>query len=230
MTLSGYVSGLVGLSKDVIRFVFKLLKRPHYVAGLIAIILGGFYFCGITPREIPQVLSQKWQALVANRKQVFSEEWQSISKKIDNNITPLKKLTGDIAVPQDIKRTDTVPSQTVNDSRQEEQRLYEETFGWQKAFASSENALPDMPEKDMVQGILVVDSANKIRIAGRKFSLKVRLRPGKAGDAFFQLKRRYDGTEAKCFPDSHDSDMAKCFVGSLDISEMLIDFGYADPL
>lgn len=237
MTLVGYVSGIIGLTKDVIRFTFRLLKRPHYVAVLIVLILGVFYACGITPREIPHVLNQKWQALVADRKKVFSEEWQSISQKIDKNINPLKGGKPLSFVPQDIELPDIDPvpapvpsAPAVDTSKQEKERLFEETFGWQKALNSAEDRQPDLPQKDIVQGVLSVLSANKIQIADRTFSLKVRLRSGKAGDAFFQLKRRYDGIEAKCFPDTDNSDLADCFVGALGVSEMLIDFGYADPL
>lgn len=233
MTLSGYISGIIGLTKDFIRLSFGLLKRPHYVVVLIVLILGGFYFCGVSPREIPPLIQKKWQALVENRKKVFSEEMQSISDRIGDKSNPLKKLTrqpdaGQPAGTQE-KNAD-VSVFTQPDISEQEQYLFEEKFGWQEALASFENEKPEVPEENIIRGVLSVVSANKIHISGREFSLKVKLRSGKAGDAFFQLKRRFDGLNAKCLPDPENSGFADCFVGALGISEMLIDFGYADPL
>lgn len=236
MTLSGYISGIVGLIKDFVRFGFGLLKRPHYVAVLIALIVGVFYFCGVSPREIPQVVQQKWQAFIANRKQVFSEELQSISERIDDKDNPLKQTVNKLSGQLDADR----PAAAVQEKNnplfinpgvsEQERRLFEEKFGWQDALETSDAGLPDLSGKEVVKGVVSVIGADKVRIAGRNFSLKVKLRPGRAGEAFSQAKRRFDGLEAKCLPDPADPDLADCFVGALGISEMLIDFGYADPL
>lgn len=228
MTLSGYVSGVIGLTKDFVRFGFELLKRPHYVAVLIALFLGAFYACGVPPREIPQVVQKKWRLFIANRKSVLSEELQLISDRIDDDGNPLKKKMDELAG-------------RLNDSeraRKQNEPLFVRAGVFHKEnlednkekFNVSAAALPDLSGGNVVQGELSVVGANKIRVAGRLFSLKVRIRSGKAGEAYAALKRKFDGIQAKCLPDPSDSGLADCFVGALGVSEMLIDFGYAEPL
>lgn len=235
MTLSGYISGAVGLIKDFVRLGFGLLKRPHYVAVLMALIIGGFYFCGVPPREIPRVVGQRWQAFIANRKKVFSEELQSISERIDDKGNPVRQTVNKLSEQLDTgrpaaARKENTPLFINPDASEQEQRLFEENFGWQQAFKTSDTELPDLSGKEVVEGVVSVIGADKVRVANRDFSLKVKLRPGRAGEAFSQVKRRFDGLTAKCLPDPADPGLADCFVGALGISEMLIDFGYADPL
>ena len=235
MKLSGYIGGIIGLTKDLIRFCLALLKRPHYVAVLIMLFLGVFYLYGVSPQEIPQVVGGKWQAFIADRKKVVSEELQSISERIDDKDSPLKqtinRLSGHIETKAESKK-DVQPSAVTDVSPVSKQQhyLFEEKFGWQQAMASAEDELPDLSEKEVVRGVISVIGADKVRIADRTFSLKVKLRPGKAAEAFPRLKRRFDGLNAKCFPDPGNPDMADCIVGALGVSELLIDFGYADPL
>ncbi len=231
MTLSGYISGAVGLIKDFVRLGFGLLKRPHYVAVLMALIIGGFYFCGVPPREIPRVVGQRWQAFIANRKKVFSEELQSISERIDDKGNPVKQTVNKLDTGRPAAaRKENIPLFINPDASEQEQRLFEENFGWQQAFKTSDTELPDLSGKEVVEGVVSVIGADKVRVANRDFSLKVKLRPGRAGEAFSQVKRRFDGLTAKCLPNPADPGLADCFVGALGISEMLIDFGYADPL
>ena len=63
-----YIGGIIGLTKDAVRFSVYLLKRPHYVAVLLAVFIGIFYLNGIPPQEISAFVSEKWQAFVADRK------------------------------------------------------------------------------------------------------------------------------------------------------------------
>ena len=188
MKLSGYIGGIIGLTKDLIRFCLALLKRPHYVAVLIMLFLGVFYLYGVSPQEIPQVVGGKWQAFIADRKKVVSEELQSISERIDDKDSPLKKtinsLSGHIETKAESKK-DVQPSAVNDVSPVSEQQhyLFEEKFGWQQAMASAEDELPDLSEKEVVRGVISVIGADKVRISDRTFSLKVKLRPGKATKA-----------------------------------------------
>ena len=187
MTISGYISGIVGLLKDFIRFGFGLLKRPHYVAAIIVVILGVFYLNGISPREIPKVVRHQWDSFVANRKQVFSEELQSISQRIDDENNPLKqtfnKLSDHIKKEASSEqKTEKKPLFVEPEKTVQEQHLFEENFGWQKSFQEiSEKEPVDVFGKESIQGILTVIGATQVRIGDRVFSLKVKLRPGKAG-------------------------------------------------
>lgn len=132
--------------------------------------------------------------------------------------------------PRQLHRKKNIPLFINPGVSEQERRLFEEKFGWQDALETSDAGSPDLSGKEVVKGVVSVVGADKVRIADRNFSLKVKLRPGRAGEAFSQAKRRFDGLEAKCLPDPANPDLADCFVGALGISEMLIDFGYADPL
>ena len=223
------------LNKGFCPFRFRIVKTAALCCGFDCVDYRR-YFCGVSPREIPRVVQQKWQAFIANRKQVFSEELQSISERIEDKDNPLKqtmnKLSGrlDDDRPAAAAQEKNIPLFINPGVSEQERRLFEEKFGWQDALETSDAGSPDLSGKEVVKGVVSVVGADKVRIADRNFSLKVKLRPGRAGEAFSQAKRRFDGLEAKCLPDPANPDLADCFVGALGISEMLIDFGYADPL
>lgn len=229
MTLSGYVGGIIGLAKDAFRFCFALLKRPHYVVLLILFIVGIFYLFGITPQEIPQAVGQQWQAFIDNRKQVVSEELQAFSERIGDDNNPLVQTIA--GVSKNLKEeTPAVRPMTKELFADPEQVKKEQIFLNQIV---AEKKVPDLPEdrnQNVVQGTLFVEGAMQVSIQDQKFKLKVRMRSGKAGAAYAQLKHRFNGVKAKCYPDTDKPEYAECFVGSLSVSEMLIDFGYAEAL
>lgn len=229
MRFSGYVAGVVGLIKDLWHFVVFLLKRPHYVALILAVILGAFYIAGISPQEIPVVLNNKWQRFVKNRKQTISEDLYLFSKRFDDPDNPLKQTISIITNNLSEK-----PDKTVEEKKQAKPvfivppRRKKETLSVQKNASTPEQQKNE--DEKILQGTLFIEGADKIKINTKKFLLKVKLRPGKSSEAFSQLNRRFNGANAKCYPDPKHPQYADCFVGSLDVSELLIDFGYADPL
>ena len=95
-----------------------------------------------------QVVQQKWQAFIANRKQVFSEELQSISERIDDKDNPLKQTVNKLSGQLDADR----PAAAVQEKNiplfinpgvsEQERRLFEEKFGWQDALETSDAGLP----------------------------------------------------------------------------------------
>ncbi len=226
MTLSGYVGGIIGLAKDAFRFCFALLKRPHYVVLLILFIVGVFYLFGITPREIPQAVNQQWQTFIANRKEVVSEELQSLSQRLGDENNPLVQTISTFSVS--LKEAPPVEQQKAKDLFVDPQQIEKEQVFLNQIIA--EKSVPNLPKgrnQNVVQGTLFVEGAMQVRIQDKKFKLKVKIRSGKAAEAYAQLKRRFNGVEAKCYPDTDKPEYAECFVGSLGVSEMLIDFGYA---
>lgn len=241
MKFSGYVAGAAGLAKDFGRFMLGLLKRPHYVAVLLALIVGAFWMGGVKPADIPRTVEKKWRTFAANRKQVVTEELQSLSERMNNPDNPLKSVvfTGrrpaaEANRPQKQRtqaqsRPEPQSERPVFLPEAEARREIEQRVVWKRPDknAPSGDAAAD---DGSVTGTLVVTGADTVRIGGRDFSLRVRLRSGKATASFQQLKRRFDGRHGRCVPDENVANLAECFVGSLGLSEMLIDFGYADPV
>lgn len=242
MKFSGYVAGAAGLVKDFGRFALGLLKRPHYVAVLLALIVGAFWLGGVKPADIPRTVEKKWQAFVANRKQVVTEELQSLSERMDNPDNPLKSFvfTGKRPIAeakreqkrqtQSQTKPEPVPEQRpVFLPEAEARREIEQRVVWKRPDKNAPSG-DTAADGGAVTGTLVVTGADTVRIGGRDFSLRVRLRAGKATASFQQLKRCFDGRQGKCVPDENVANLAECFVGSLGLSETLIDFGYADPV
>lgn len=221
MKLSGYIYGFIGLTKDAARFIIYLLKRPHYVAFLLAAIIGIFYLNGVPPQKIAVVVQSKWAAFVANRKETFKEDLELISAHFSDK----KENKTGRKVPEKKSDAASEKGQTAPDYRKQ---MEEENFGWKPMLqAADSKSVPD--DENAVQGILSVVSADKVRIEEHVFLLKIKLHAGQAGEAYQQVKRRFDGRQAKCIPDK-ETQRAECFVGALGMSEMLIDFGLADPI
>ena len=231
-----YIGGIIGLTKDVLRFTFFLLKRPHYVAVLLAAVIGVFYINGIPPHEIAAVVKGKWDAFIENRKEVFGEDVRLLSSYLNKRAgLPEKVQKEQLAsqMPDVFQEEKKAQEQQILKQRilkqqlEQEKWMREETFGWQAAFDAVEKEEPI--SENAVQGILSVVSADKIKIGKQTFLLKVRLMPGKAAEAYQQIKRRFDGHEARCVPDEKTPERAECYVQSLGVSETLIDFGLAEP-
>ncbi len=257
MKLATYIGGIIGLYKDFFRFIVFGLKNPVYIAVLLAVIIGIFSLNGIPPREISGFLSGKWNAFVENRKQTFKEDYQLLSKRFlkkEETFLDLEKAQEKDAIEAK-KRKD---KRAKEHAEQQVRQMQEETFGWQQAFERAEeekiqegnhskrqdNQIREYQyaslektkkrevatEENAVKGILTVVGADRVRIGETVFTLKVRLRSGKAGEAFQDLKRRFDGGNAKCFTDKDNPEKAECFVGKTSLSQMLVDYAYADPL
>ena len=106
--------------------------------------------------------------------------------------------------------------------------MREETFGWQQALETAEkNKI--LSDENAIKGVLKITGADRVQIGDRTFSLNVRLRPGKAGSAYQDLQR-FDGRNGKCVPNENTPEKADCFVGRTSLSQMLIDYAYADPI
>ncbi|MBO4521509.1 MAG: hypothetical protein J5787_09935 [Alphaproteobacteria bacterium] len=219
--LSRYIGGIIELTKDALRLMFYFLKRPHYTAAVLLLIIGIFYLNGIPPQEISGFLSGKWQAFVENRKQTFREDMQIISGHFSQSEE--QKPVENKEVEQQLQM-----QKQIEEAQSYQQRIKEEE-NWKTAFEEA-RGMVEISGENVVEGVLSVVSAGEIRLNGQTFLLKARIRPGKAGDAYQQMKSRFDGRQAKCVPDKDDSKYAECFVGVLGVSEMLIDFNLADPL
>lgn len=230
---SHLLGGFFSLIGGIFRFVFFLLRHPLYVVLLLALFTGLFYVNGVPPEEIAGFIGKQWHSFVDNRKKTFGEDMQIVKARL------LKNQSADIeeddlaGIDLDaLDRPQNNRKEVPQVSREEVGRqMQEETFGWQKAFDVAIKEDIDVPQEDQnaLYGVLSVVGADTVSVQDRKFQLKVKLRSGKAGDAYEQMKRQFDGRQAKCLPDENDPQKADCFVDDLDISELLIDKGLADP-
>ena len=252
--LSKNIGAVFILLKGTVRLIFYMLKRPHYIAALIAILVGIFYLNGVPPREIGAVVQKKWQAFAENRKQTFKEDLMvilkryglqdklafkeavrpatDIKKTADNSEKNIGKKTTDKAEPpensdENISYTPEA-SETLKPGSFENQ-MQEEVFGWQQALRQAQKETEKRVKNKVIQGTLYVVGADKVRIGNHTFSLFVKLRAGKAAEAFRMLKHDFEGRNAQCVPDE-DFKLADCLIGTTSLSDTLVDFGMADPI
>lgn len=238
MRLLLYVRGMIGLVKDAARLFFKLLARPHCVALLLAVVIGAFWLVGVEPRAIPSVVGEKWNAVVADRKKVWREDLQQLSDYIDAQRGTKTKKKQNVSPPVlfPVRRDDAEivirDDGTIATASNPPAFVAEPPRPTADYFISAVAPKADEPELNdhFIKGRLNIVGSSKVRINGMEFSLPVKIRSGRAGDAFGELKRRYDGSEGRCYPSADDSDIAECFVGAVGLGKTLIDFGYAENL
>lgn len=263
MKLSGYISGVVGLSKDFVRFLLGLLLRPHYVAALLIVFFGVFYLCGIHPADVPAWFKDNVgtfiEARVENVKSDvarFSEkrnEAETAAEQIDEaeggvmgrikalrNIvskgkadrgTEKKKAAGKKAAEQQppVFVTPPAPEGSVQPVPQvEHQEMFDETFGWNRAFEAKEEIEDDRP---FVEGVMVVISGDKIKIGTSLFSLAgIRLRSGKFQEAYITMRRKFNGITGRCYFEKEGDGIADCRAGGEDLGQYLLDYDLADEI
>ncbi len=246
MRLLLYVRGTIGLAKDAARLFFRLLARPHYVAMLLGATVGAFALAGIGPRDIPSFVGEKWNAVVADRKKVLQEDLRRLSDYID-----ARRGTKTASAKRSQKREKNAPPPFFSPRRAEPEIVIGDdgtiavtdaadrsetaaepprpTADYFISAVASESAAPEQ-NGDFIKGRLIIVGAAKVRVNGRDFVLPVKIRAGRAGDAFAELKRRYDGAEGRCYPAADNAENAECFVGAVGLGETLVDFGYAENL
>ncbi len=83
----GYVRGSLSLLKDFLRLSAVLLKKPHYLLGLLAVVLGIFYLCGVKPQEIPG-----WWTKTASP--AVSRRWKEFSAQVKKTTAPMADSIG----------------------------------------------------------------------------------------------------------------------------------------
>ena len=225
MRLLLYVRGMIGLVKDAARLFFKLLARPHCVALLLAVVIGAFWLVGVEPRAIPSVVGKKWNAVVADRKKVWREDLQQLSDYIDAQRGTKTEKKQNVSPPVlfPVRRDDAEivirDDGTIATASNPPAFVAEPPRPTADYFISAVAPKADEPELNdhFIKGRLNIVGSSKVS-------------SGRAGDAFGELKRRYDGSEGRCYPSADNSDIAECFVGAVGLGETLIDFGYAENL
>ena len=82
----GYVRGSLSLLKDFLRLCVTLLKKPHYLLGLLAVVLGIFYLCGVKPQEIPGWWTKTASPAITGRWKEFSAQFQKTTAPMVDSI------------------------------------------------------------------------------------------------------------------------------------------------
>lgn len=263
MKLSGYISGVVGLFKDFVRFALGLLLRPHYVAVFLFVFFGVFYLCGIHPADVPVWFKNNVGAFISARIDNVKEdisrfsgqsgEEEKIAEVIDRDengimgrIKALKaivskgnaaKSAGGIksfdkkseAQRPPVLVTPPAPQGAVQPVPQvEHQEMFDETFGWNRAFEAREEIQDDRP---FAEGSIVVISGDKIRIGTALYSLAgIRLRPGKLQEAYIVMRRKFNGITGRCYFENEKDGVADCRADGIDLGGYLLDYGLADEI
>ena len=80
--------------------------------------------------------------------------------------------------------------------------------------------LADVDESEIVQGVASVIGADKIKVDGQTLKLAVKIRSGKAGEAYQALKQTADSVTVRCLLPADD---AMCFHNNRDITDILRD-------
>lgn len=82
----GYVRGSLSLLKDFLRLCVVLLKKPHYLLGILAVVLGIFYLCGVKPQEIPGWWTKTASPAITGRWKEFSAQFQKTTAPMVDSI------------------------------------------------------------------------------------------------------------------------------------------------
>ena len=112
-------------------------------------------------------------------------------------------------------------------AHEEQQRQAAEAVAWAQIMQAPPVADPlaEFDESEIVQGVASVIGADKIKVNGQTLKLAVKIRPGKAGEAFQALKQAADSVTVRCLLPADD---AVCFYNNRDIADVLRDRLLAD--
>lgn len=263
MKLSGYISGVVGLFKDFVRFVFGLILRPHYVAAFLLVFFGIFYLCGIHPADVPAWFKNTFGAFIEARVENVKEDISRFSEKLAEDekaagqideaetgiMVRLKALKAIVSKEETGKKnrpekgagkkaeleqppvfvTPPAPEGSVQPVPQVEyQEMFDETFGWNRAFEAREDIQDDRP---FAEGPIVVVGGDRIRIGQTVYSLAgIRLRSGKFQEAYTVMRRKFNGITGRCYFEKQGDTVADCRAGDEDLSGYLLDYDLADEI
>lgn len=285
MRLSGYVSGLLGLFTDILRFIKGLFLRPHYIAVLIVLIIGAFYAFGISPQEIGPWVKETAVPAVTKRIGYLKADAKLVVDKAEEKAKGKKPMLGrngkkaakDAPRPPVIKPkaepVGPIPEPVVMPvakpieqiEQAEHQGMFEQSFGWDRAFENMKET-PSQPvrveqgmalsgvmtaqatgrrptatpvevrreepkdNRPSIEGQATIVAANRIKIDGKTVTLKgIRLRSGRAKEAYSTMVRQYNGTALKCYLEP-SGDMADCFYRRQNIADELVNFNLADRI
>lgn len=223
------IKGLLAFLNDGRRLAMWFIKSPLAVAFALCLFFGVFYAFGIAPNEIGGWFKRTAAPAVGRRIDYLKSDAEGMSdlakKKLAEKgvvlpAAPKKRVRP--VEPQAVETTaeiDVPPQQ----SEEEHQRQVAEALAWAKAMretAKPADPLADFDASQIVAGTAHVIGADKIKVNGQTLKLAVKVRAGKAAEAFQALKQAADSAAVRCLL---PADEARCFRNNKDITDVLRD-------
>lgn len=227
------------------------VKKPSAVAFALCVFFGAFYAAGIAPNQIGGWFKNTAAPAVGKRIDYLKSDAAGMSgfakKKLAENgvvlktatlpkkqVRPVETAESEIEVIEafenemtGMRRAETPVAADKTEAAEALQQYAAEQVAWAQIMQAPPVADPlaDFDEAEIVYGVASVIGADKIKVNGQTLKLAVKIRPGKAGEAFQALKRTADSVTVRCLLPADD---AVCFYNNRDIADILRDRLLAD--
>ena len=239
------LKGFLAFLDDGRRFLIWFVKRPSVVALFLCVFFGAFYAAGIKPDKIGDWIKGKAMPAVGQRidnlkanadgmsnkaVQKLAENGVMLPRKQVRPAEPLKAVpaiesgSAEIAVPRDAEKQAAEKNEAAEERRRQNAV---EAVSWAQLMSNSrsKDALAGVNPSKIVQGTVTVVGADRIKIGGKTYKLNVKIRAGKAGEAFQTLLKNVDASTVRCAVEDAN---ATCYFNNVDITEVLRDRLLAD--
>lgn len=219
--------------------VLCLFFGAFYMAGIAPNQIGGWFKNTAAPAVGKRIdyLKSDAAGMTDFAKKKLAEKGVVLKKEtpVKKQVRPTEKETTEIEIA-DIEAFESEmlgmkrpPSRAASSSAsdeakavQERQRQAEDKVAWAQIMQAPPEVDPlaDVDESEIVQGVASVIGADKIKVGGQTLKLAVKIRSGKAGEAYQALKQTADSVTVRCLLPADD---AMCFHNNRDITDILRD-------
>lgn len=240
------VKGFLAFLNDGRRLLMWFVKSPLAVAVVLCLFFGAFYMAGIAPNQIGGWFKNTAAPAVGKRidylksdaagmtdfaKKKLAEKGVVLKKEtpVKKQVRPTEIEIADIEAFESemsgMKRPSRAALSSASDEAeavQARQRQAEDKVAWAQIMQAPPEVDPlaDIDESEIVQGVASVIGADKIKVDGQTLKLAVKIRSGKAGEAYQALKQTADSVTVRCLLPADD---AMCFHNNRDITDILRD-------
>lgn len=218
--------------------VLCLFFGAFYMAGIAPNQIGGWFKNTAAPAVGKRIdyLKSDAAGMTDFAKKKLAENGVVLKKEtpVKKQVRPTEKETTEIEIADieafegeilGMKRPSRAASSSASDEAeavQARQRQAEDKVAWAQIMQAPPEVDPlaDVDESEIVQGVASVIGADKIRVDGQTLKLAVKIRSGKAGEAYQALKQTADSVTVRCLLPADD---AMCFHNNRDITDILRD-------
>lgn len=218
--------------------VLCLFFGAFYMAGIAPNQIGGWFKNTAAPAVGKRIdyLKSDAAGMTDFAKKKLVENGVVLKKEtpVKKQVRPTEKETTEIEIADieafesemlEMKRPSRAASSSASDEAeavQARQRQAEDKVAWAQIMQAPPEVDPlaDVDESEIVQGVVSVIGADKIKVDGQTLKLAVKIRSGKAGEAYQALKQTADSVTVRCLLPADD---AMCFHNNRDITDILRD-------
>ena len=218
--------------------VLCLFFGAFYMAGIAPNQIGGWFKNTAAPAVGKRIdyLKSDAAGMTDFAKKKLAENGVVLKKEtpVKKQVRPTEKETTEIEIADieafegemlGMKRPNRAASSSASDEAeavQARQRQAEDKVAWAQIMQAPPEVDPlaDVDESEIVQGVASVIGADKIKVDGQTLKLAVKIRSGKAGEAYQALKQTADSVTVRCLLPADD---AMCFHNNRDITDILRD-------